>query len=651
MPVRLDAVRPPSARRNAPGRPLRRRARREPAPGRRIVRARPRRPRPDRPPPYRDARPADPGRGPRPSTSASAACTSRRSAVAGLPVDDRANQRMPEPEVASRRRAGRLRLRSRSASGPIPSCVAARPDQGRDPRSAPRPRRAASAGCPPGAGSAAAESSPRSGPRPRRHPAARTRRRALPASMPAALEQGERVAMSLGDDPIADGLVESPGSVGEERAGIGVGQRRHGQLGQPGQVVVVPGLADREDHHDALGGEPARDEAQDLRRCLVEPVDVVEQADQRLRSRRRPRAGSGPPARRGTDPAVRRSSRPKAVRSASRWGAGRRSSRVEERRAQLMEPGEGQLHLRLDARGAHDPAAGRVRQEVVEQRGLADAGLALARRGRRWSHRGRPRSMPARPRARPGGPATADSVSVVLGTDRTPSTVPVGDEAYSPGDQPVAPNAVNRGTRPVTRTGATDSAQATRCRASTPTWRGGRRCRSRSRLHASRRDRARVDPPIPRRDPRSGDRRSASARRRHALARGETVGDTTQGVRLSTMQALADYWLNRHDWRRRRGPVQRLSAVRHRDRRRRHPLRPRPFEARGCPAADRHPRLARLDHRAAQDHRTADRSDGHGASAADAFDLVIPSLPGHGFSGKPTETGWDPPRSPGRGPC
>ena len=34
----------------------------------------------------------------------------------------------------------------------------------------------------------------------------------------------------------------------------------------------------------------------------------------------------------------------------------------------------------------------------------------------------------------------------------------------------------------------------------------------------------------------------------------------------------------------------------------------------------------------------------HGASAADGFDLVIPSLPGHGFSGKPTELGWDPQR-------
>jgi pimeloyl-ACP methyl ester carboxylesterase len=34
----------------------------------------------------------------------------------------------------------------------------------------------------------------------------------------------------------------------------------------------------------------------------------------------------------------------------------------------------------------------------------------------------------------------------------------------------------------------------------------------------------------------------------------------------------------------------------------------------------------------------------HGGSAADAFDVVIPSLPGHGFSGKPTATGWDPQR-------
>jgi pimeloyl-ACP methyl ester carboxylesterase len=36
----------------------------------------------------------------------------------------------------------------------------------------------------------------------------------------------------------------------------------------------------------------------------------------------------------------------------------------------------------------------------------------------------------------------------------------------------------------------------------------------------------------------------------------------------------------------------------------------------------------------------------YGASASDAFHLVIPSMPGYGFSGKPTATGWDPPASP-----
>ena len=34
----------------------------------------------------------------------------------------------------------------------------------------------------------------------------------------------------------------------------------------------------------------------------------------------------------------------------------------------------------------------------------------------------------------------------------------------------------------------------------------------------------------------------------------------------------------------------------------------------------------------------------HGGTAADAFDVVIPSLPGYGFSAKPTEVGWNPPR-------
>ncbi len=41
----------------------------------------------------------------------------------------------------------------------------------------------------------------------------------------------------------------------------------------------------------------------------------------------------------------------------------------------------------------------------------------------------------------------------------------------------------------------------------------------------------------------------------------------------------------------------------------------------------------------------------HGGKASDAFDVVIPSIPGHGFSGKPPTTGWDPVRIAAPGPC
>ena len=68
---------------------------------------------------------------------------------------------------------------------------------------------------------------------------------------------------------------------------------------------------------------------------------------------------------------------PNAVRRASRCGGGQTVEEIEHRRAQLVQSGEGQLHLRLDAGGAHDPTARRARRHVVQQRGLADAGFAM----------------------------------------------------------------------------------------------------------------------------------------------------------------------------------------------------------------------------------------------------------------------------------
>jgi pimeloyl-ACP methyl ester carboxylesterase len=59
-------------------------------------------------------------------------------------------------------------------------------------------------------------------------------------------------------------------------------------------------------------------------------------------------------------------------------------------------------------------------------------------------------------------------------------------------------------------------------------------------------------------------------------------------------------------------------------------------------ADDRHARMARFNHRAVKVVDPLTNPTAHGGSAEDSFDLVILSLPGYGYSGKPTTTGWDP---------
>ena len=105
----------------------------------------------------------------------------------------------------------------------------------------------------------------------------------------------------------------------------------------------------------------------------------------------------------------------------------------------------------------------------------------------------------------------------------------------------------------------------------------------------------------------------ADLRRRVAATRWpdkEIVADESQGVQLATMQELARYWATEYDWRKVEARLNALAAVHHRDRRGRHSLHPRALEASERAAGHRHARLARLDHRAAEDHRAADQSDG-----------------------------------------
>ncbi len=118
--------------------------------------------------------------------------------------------------------------------------------------------------------------------------------------------------------------------------------------------------------------------------------------------------------------------------------------------------------------------------------------------------------------------------------------------------------------------------------------------------------------------------------------------DPSQGVQLETAQALADYWATDYDWRR---FEERFAAL--------------PHFVTEIDGVDIHFIHARSEHEDAMPLIVTHGWPGstveqlkiidpltkpteHDASAADAFHLVIPSLPGHGFSGKPTETGWDP---------
>jgi pimeloyl-ACP methyl ester carboxylesterase len=124
----------------------------------------------------------------------------------------------------------------------------------------------------------------------------------------------------------------------------------------------------------------------------------------------------------------------------------------------------------------------------------------------------------------------------------------------------------------------------------------------------------------------------------------ETVADATQGVQLATIKALAKYWANDYDF---GGLETRLSAV--------------PHFVTEIDGLDIHFIHVKSPHEDALPLIVTHGWPGsvvellkivdpltdptaHGGSASDAFHLVIPSLPGYGFSGKPTTTGWDPDR-------
>ena len=138
----------------------------------------------------------------------------------------------------------------------------------------------------------------------------------------------------------------------------------------------------------------------------------------------------------------------------------------------------------------------------------------------------------------------------------------------------------------------------------------------------------------------------ADLRRRIAATRWpdrETVTDESQGVPLSMLQELTRYWAKDYDWRKVEARLNALPEfITEIDGLDIHFIHVRSKRENALPLIVTHgwpgSIIEQLKIIAPLTDPTA-----HGATAADAFHLVIPSMPGYGFSGKPTTTGWDPP--------
>ena len=143
------------------------------------------------------------------------------------------------------------------------------------------------------------------------------------------------------------------------------------------------------------------------------------------------------------------------------------------------------------------------------------------------------------------------------------------------------------------------------------------------------------------------DEQLADLRRRIAATRWpdrETVPDRSQGAQLEKLQQLVRYWGTDYDWRKLEAKLNALPQfvttidgvdIHFIHVRSRHPNAMPLIVTHGWPGSV----IEQLKIIDPLTNPTA-----HGGSEADAFDVVIPSLPGYGFSGRPTEPGWDPER-------
>jgi pimeloyl-ACP methyl ester carboxylesterase len=124
----------------------------------------------------------------------------------------------------------------------------------------------------------------------------------------------------------------------------------------------------------------------------------------------------------------------------------------------------------------------------------------------------------------------------------------------------------------------------------------------------------------------------------------ETVDDDSQGVQLATMQALARYWVDEYDWRKCEAKLNSVpNFITEIDGLDIHFVHVRSKHEDALPAVICHGWPGSVIEQLKIVDLLTDPT-AHGGSASDAFHVVIPNMPGYGFSGKPTTTGWGPER-------
>jgi pimeloyl-ACP methyl ester carboxylesterase len=121
----------------------------------------------------------------------------------------------------------------------------------------------------------------------------------------------------------------------------------------------------------------------------------------------------------------------------------------------------------------------------------------------------------------------------------------------------------------------------------------------------------------------------------------ETVTDATQGVQLATIQALAQYWANEYDWRKCEAKINALpNFITEIDGLDIHFIHVRSREKNALPVIVTHGWPGSITEQM-KIIEPLTNPTAHGGKAEDAFDVVVPSIPGYGFSGRPNTTGWN----------